>query len=104
MRFDEVLGRISDEDFMSDYKKRFACAHCGKTWVEIVGLFAGLADGRDELYFQVGNESETCQSCRNRPRSCPECGSKDAYEIKFKSNSVENTPLSFEAIRLVSRG
>ncbi len=89
---------------MSDFTKRFACAHCGKTWVEIVGLFVGRSDGNEKVYFQVGTESEGCQSCRNRPRSCPECGSKDAYEIEFQSRTIGNSPLSFDGIRMVSRG
>ncbi len=99
MRLKEALERVENQ---SSLKKRFACSQCGKTWVEIVGLFAGNADGADDLYFQVGTESEICQTCRFRMRSCPECGSKDAYEIDFPSGRGQDSPLSFEGIRVVN--
>ena len=70
----------------------------------MVGLVGGLKDGKDDLYFQIGTESEVCQTCRFRLRACPKCGSKDAYEIKFGTNSNQDVPLSFEGIRTVSRG
>ncbi len=88
--------------FEGGLKKRFACAHCGKTWVEIVGVFAVNALGHEDMYFQLGGESEICQGCKFRIKSCPACGSKDAYEINFPSNNPENSPLSFDSIRIVN--
>jgi rubrerythrin len=102
MRLKEALERV-ENDFESGLKKRFACSQCGKTWIEIVGLFAGNSDGQEDMYFQVGTESEVCQTCRFRMRSCPACGSKDAYEIDFQSNSLKDSPLSFDGIRMVSK-
>ncbi len=92
------------EGFDELEKKRFACAHCGNTWIELVGLVAGLKDGNDDVYFQFGHESDVCQTCRFRPRVCPKCGSHDAYEIKFSAGVSTEIPLSFEGIRKVTRG
>ena len=100
-QLDKVLENMDKLD--SDLKKRFACAHCGKTWVEIVGVFAGNIEGQEDTYFQVGEESAACQSCRFRQRSCPTCGSKDAYEINFPTNQAQDSPLSFNRIRIVSK-
>ncbi len=95
------LGQIS-HFFEGGLKKRFACPHCGKTWVEIVGLFAVNATGQEDMYFQLGSESEICQNCKFRIKSCPSCGSNDAYEINFPSNKSEGSPLNFDCIRIVS--
>ncbi len=102
MRLKQTLEGV-EQKFESGLKKRFACSHCGKTWVEIVGLFAGSAEGHDDVYFQVGTESEVCQNCKFKLRSCPDCGSKDAYEINFTSNNTQDSPLSFDRIRMVSK-
>ena len=104
MRFQEALEKIEAKNFFEELtKKRFACAHCGKTWIELVGLVAGLKDGNEDIYLQIGVESDICQACRFRPRACPECGSKDVYEIKFSAEIPKDVPLSFEGIRKVSR-
>lgn len=81
-------------------KRRYACAHCGKTWTEIVGIFAGKVDGKEDTYFQFGKESEVCQNCKFRNRTCPACGSNDAYEINLPKST--NLQLSFENIRIVN--
>jgi len=105
MRLKEALERMENKNSSEELtKKRFACAHCGKTWTELVGLVAGLKEGNEELYLQIGTEAETCQTCRFRPRACPECGSRDAYEIKFSAGISNAVPLNFEGIRKVSRG
>jgi transcription elongation factor Elf1 len=101
MRLEKVFDQV-EHNFEVGLKKRFACAHCGKTWVEIVGLFAGNIDGQEDMYFQLGMESEVCQNCKYRIRSCPACGSKDAYEINF-SNDAQDAPLSFDGIRIVRK-
>ena len=53
MRLEKAFDQV-EHKFESGLKKRFACSHCGKTWVEIVGLFAGNIEGQDDVYFQVG--------------------------------------------------
>ena len=47
MRLEKALDQVENK-FESGLKKRFACSHCGKTWVEIVGLFAGNIDGQED--------------------------------------------------------
>jgi transcription elongation factor Elf1 len=102
MRLEKALEQV-EHNIEDGLKKRFACSHCGKTWVEIVGLFAINSEGQEDLYFHAGNESEVCQNCKFNLRSCPACGSKDAYEINFASNNAQDSPLSFDHIRIVSK-
>jgi hypothetical protein len=101
MRLKEALEKVEHYS-QSGLKKRFACSHCGKTWVEIVGVFVGKIEGEDDFSLRAGTESEVCQTCRFRTRSCPECGSKDAYEINFSSAETKDAPFSFSGIRVVS--
>jgi len=85
--------------------ERLACAHCGNSWIELVGLVVGTKEGSEDLCLRVGMESEECQKCRFRPMECQKCGSKDVYEITFPEEvSFEKLPLSFKGIRKVSRG
>jgi hypothetical protein len=102
MRLENVISQV-EHNLESGLKKRFACSHCGKTWVEIVGVFAGNIDGQEDMYFHVGGESEVCQNCKFNIRSCPECGSKDAYEVNFPLNNTQNKPLGFDRIRIISK-
>ncbi len=97
---EEALSQI-EQKIESGLKKRFACSHCGKTWVEIVGIFPININNQEGVYFRLGDESEFCQNCKNRVRTCPSCGSKDAYEISFLSTAQES-PLSFNQIRTIS--
>ncbi len=90
-------------NFEGVLKKRFACSHCGKTWVEIVGLFVINKEAQEDLYFQIGNESAECQNCKYNLKSCPSCGSNNAFEINFESDNDQNSPLSFDRIRTVSK-
>ena len=85
-------------------KKRFACAQCGKTWIELVGLIIAQKEGSENLCLRIGLESENCQICRFRPLECPECGSKDVYETTFAEEISEEAPFTFKGIRKVSRG
>ena len=85
-------------------KKRVACAHCGSTWIELVGLIVGHKEGSEDLCLRIGMESENCQTCRFRPLECQECGSKDVYEIRFAEEISEEVPLIFRGIKKVSRG
>lgn len=85
-------------------KKRVACAHCGTTWIEGVGLIVAHKEGGQDVCLRIGIESENCQTCRYRPLECPECGSKGVYEIMFSEEISEGEPLSYKGIRKVTRG
>lgn len=37
MRLEKALDQI-EHKAEHNLKKRFACSHCGKTWVEVVGI------------------------------------------------------------------
>ncbi|MCW3999113.1 MAG: hypothetical protein NWE93_02610 [Candidatus Bathyarchaeota archaeon] len=102
MQMGKMLEDI-EQNLESNLKKRFACSHCGKTWVEIVGLFAGTIDGQDDLFFQIGKESEVCKNCKFNLRTCPTCGSKDTYEINFPPAQSTTSPQSFDRIRIISK-
>lgn len=84
-------------------RKRIACASCGTTWIELVGLIIGKKEGTEDLCLRIGMESENCQTCRHRPLECRECGSKDVYEITFAEGASVEVPLSFRSIRKVAR-
>jgi hypothetical protein len=98
--FQEMKNRNSTEELT---KKRFACANCGITWTELVGLVIGHRDGKEDLCLRIGMESETCQICRMKARECQECGSKDVYELKFEEEVPEEAPLNFKGIKVVHR-
>jgi len=106
MKLKEVIQEIENRNSTEELaKKRFACAHCGTTWIELVGLVIGRKDGKEDLCLRIGMESETCETCRMKARECQECGSKDVYEIRFAEEvSEEDYPMSFKGIRTVSRG
>jgi len=98
--FQEMKNRDSTEELV---KKRFACANCGITWIELVGLVIGHRDGKEDLCLRIGMESETCQVCRMKARECQQCGSKDVYELKFEEEVSEEVPLNFKGIKIVHR-
>jgi len=101
----EIIKEIENRKTAGDLgKKRVACAHCGSTWIELVGLIVGHREGSEDLCLRMGMESENCQTCRFRPSECPECGSKDVYEIMFAEEVSKEVPLSFKGIKKVSRG
>jgi hypothetical protein len=105
MQLKEVIQEIEKRHATEELtKKRFACATCGITWIEFVGLVIGRKDGKEDLCLRIGMESETCETCRMKARECQECGSKDVYEIRFAEEaSAEDLPLSFKGIRTVNR-
>ena len=105
MKLKEIVQEIENRNSTEELtKKRYACAHCGTTWIELIGLVVGRKDGNEDLCLRIGMESETCETCRMKARECQRCGSKDIYEIRF-ANEVDNgVPLSFKGIRRVSRG
>jgi len=97
----EIETRSSTEQLTT---KRYACATCGTTWVEPVGIIIGRKEGQEDFCLRIGMESETCETCRMKARECQGCGSKDVYEIRFNGNTpTENRPLSFKTIRTVNR-
>jgi len=101
---EKTLREIEERNITEELaKKRFACAQCGNTWVELIGLVVGHKDGKEDLCLRIGLESETCQTCMFRPRECQECGSQSVYEIMFSEDVSEEAPLSFKSIRRVSR-
>ena len=105
MKIKEVLREIENIKTPIELtKKRFACVHCGNTWIELVGLAVWHKDGNENLCLRIGMESEICQTCRFRSRECQECGSKDVYEIRFSEEVSEEVPLGFKAIKKVNRG
>ncbi|MEM2917101.1 MAG: hypothetical protein QXN63_01935 [Candidatus Bathyarchaeia archaeon] len=104
MEIRKILREIENGNFTEELtKKRYACAKCGTTWTELVGLVIGRRNGNEDLYLRIGLESENCQTCRFRPRQCQQCGSQDVYEINFSEEIPENVPLSFKAIKTISR-
>ena len=104
MKLKEILQEMESRNSTEGLtKKRFACAHCGTTWIELVGLVVGHKDGNEDLCLQIGMESESCQHCRFRFRECHECGSKDVYEISFPKEVFADIPLSFKSIKKVRR-
>jgi len=101
----EIIKEIENRKKTGDLsKKRVACAHCGSTWIELVGLIVGQKEGSEDLCLRIGMESENCQTCRFRTLECQDCGSKDVYEIRFADEISEGVPLSFKDIKKVSRG
>jgi hypothetical protein len=104
MKMEETLRGIEERNITEELtRKRFACAGCGNTWVELIGLVVAHRDGKEDLCLRIGLESENCQTCRFRPRKCQECGSPNVYEIMFSEAASEEVPLSFKSIRKVSR-
>lgn len=100
----EVVEEIEDRKKTGELsKKRVTCAHCGRTWLELVGLIVGHRKGSEDLCLRIGMESENCQTCRFRSLECPECGSKDVYEIVLAQEISEEVQLSFKGIRKVTR-
>jgi hypothetical protein len=104
LRITEIVKEIENRRGEGELiKKRVACASCGSSWIELVGLVVGHKEGTENLCLRVGMESENCQTCRFRPVECPQCGSKDVYEIMFAEEISEDAPLTFRGIKRVSR-
>lgn len=103
MKLKEIIQEIDNRKSTEELtRKRFACAHCGNTWIELIGLVVGQKDGKEDICLRMGMESETCQMCRLNARECQKCGSKDVYEVGF-SKEVLEAPLSFKSIRTICR-
>jgi len=105
MKLKEILQEIESRNSTENLTtRRYACAVCGTTWVEPVGLIIGRKEGEEDLCLRIGMESETCETCRMKARECEDCGSKDVYEIRFNGGTPDaHRPLSFKSIRTVNR-
>lgn len=104
MELREILQDIEKGDSTQELtEKRFACAHCGSTWTELVGLVAVHNNGNEDLFLRIGMEPEACQMCRLQARECQKCGSREVYEINFAREVPRGVPLNFKGIRTVSR-
>ena len=103
MKLAEALREFGSGEATEELaKKRFACANCGITWIELVGLVVMHRNGKEDLCLQIGMESDACQVCRMKARKCQGCGSSDVYELRFAEEVIE-VPMSFKGIRKVSR-
>jgi hypothetical protein len=103
MKLVEVLEECKAKNSTEELeKKRFACANCGVTWLELVGLVVVNRAGKEKLCLQIGMESESCQVCKMKARRCQKCSSSDVYEIRFEDEVLE-VPLSFKDIRTVNK-
>lgn len=99
----EVIKEIENRKKTGELtKKRVTCIHCGKTWIEFVGLIVGHKEGFEDLCLRVGTESEKCFACRWRALKCEECNSNDVYEVTFPKEIPEETSLSFKTIKKVT--
>ncbi len=104
MNLSEIVQELKNRDSAEELtRKRFACANCGATWVELVGIVVGKKNGEEDLCLRIGMESESCQVCRMKTRVCEGCGSRDVYELRFEK-SVSSPPTNFKTIRTINRG
>lgn len=103
MEIAEVIREIDNRNKTGKLvKKRVTCIHCGKTWIEIVGLIVGHKEGSEDLCLRIGMESENCFACRWRPLKCEKCNTNDVYEISFLNEIPGETSLSFKSIKKVA--
>ena len=103
MKLVEVLQELGSRESVEELdKRRFTCASCGTTWIEVVGLVFGREAGKEDLCLRIGMESEACHVCRMKTRTCQECGSRDVYELRFEKPLSEK-PMAFSDIKTVDR-
>ena len=103
MKLAEIFQELTNRDSLEELtRKRFACANCGATWIEAIGIVVGHKNGKEDLCLRIGMESEACQVCRMKTRTCEKCGSRDVYELRFDKEVFE-TPMNFKSIRTVNR-
>ena len=100
----EVIKEIENRKKTGELRKRrVTCIHCGKTWIEFVGVIVGHQEGLEDLYLRVGTESENCFACRWRALKCDTCNINDVYEITFPKEAHEEISLSFKSIKKVAK-
>lgn len=99
----DVIREIENRKKMGELRKRrVTCIHCGKTWIELVGVVVAQKEGYEDMYLRIGTESENCFACRWRPVQCDDCNAHDVYEITFPKKIHEETILSFTSIKKVA--
>jgi hypothetical protein len=97
----EVIREIENWKMSGELtKKRFTCIHCGKTWIEYVGVIVAQKEGYEDMYLRVGTESENCFACKWRAVKCENCNTNDVYEVAFPKKI--QVPLCFKAIKKVA--
>lgn len=103
MELTDIIREIETGPRAGELSKiRMACAQCGTTWVEMRGLIVLQKKGSEDTCLHIGMEAEDCQTCRSRSLDCPECGSKNVYEISFAERGANTAQLSYTDIRQVS--
>jgi hypothetical protein len=99
----EVIKEIKNRKMRGELiKKRVTCIHCGKTWIEYVGVVVAHKEGLEDLYLRVGMESENCFACKWRPLKCDKCNTNDVYEVNFPKENCEKPSLTFKSIKKVA--
>jgi hypothetical protein len=103
MNFKDVVEEIKKGNYAEKLvEKRFACAHCGNTWTELVGLVVIHGDENKELCMQIGMEKDGCRQCGSHARECQKCGSRDVYETSFANEFPEGVPTEYKGWATVS--
>ena len=99
----EVIREIENRKKTGELsKRRVTCIHCGKTWIEFVGLIVGHKEGFEDICLRIGIDPENCFACRWRALKCEKCNSNDVYEITFNKEILEEMSLNFTSIRKVT--
>ena len=99
----EIISEIKKRKITGELiKKRFTCIHCGKTWIEFVGVVVAQKEGAEDLCLHIGTESENCFACRWRFLKCEKCDTNDVYELTLPKKIYEEIPLSYKSIRKVA--
>jgi hypothetical protein len=99
----EIIKEVENRKITGELsKKRVTCIHCGKTWIEYVGVLVAQKDGFEDLYLRVGMESENCFACKWRSIKCDRCNTNDVYEVNFPKEIHEKMSLSFKSIKKVA--
>lgn len=103
MEITEVIKEIEKREKTGTlHKKRVTCIHCGRTWIEFVGVIIGHQEGLEDLCLRIGIESENCFGCRWRALKCEKCNTNDVYEVAFPKENHEEISLSFKSIKKVA--
>ena len=103
MELTEVIKEIEKREKTGTLrKKRVTCIHCGKTWIEFVGVVVAQKEGFEDMYLRIGTESENCFACRWRVVKCENCNTNDVYEVAFPNKIHEEMSLCFKSIKKVA--
>lgn len=70
MKLKEILQEIENRDSTEELqRKRFACAQCGATWIELVGLVVGHKNGKEDLCLRIGMDPKHVRCADYAPES-----------------------------------